>query len=63
MYYEEEKKMDKDPAKCGYTNQDQPNEFSTEKNQRNNNARVGNRPEVIILENASIFGAVRSPIE
>ena len=61
MDYEEKK--DKDPAQCGYTNQDQPNEFSTERNQRNNNARVGTRPEVIILENASVFGAVRMPLE
>ena len=62
MDYKEDKK-DKDPAQCGYTNQDQPNEWSTERNQRNNNARVGTRPEVIILENASIFGAVRMPME
>lgn len=60
---DKEDTREKDPAQCGYTNQDQPNEWSTERTQRNNNARVGTRPEVIILENASVFGAVRMPLE
>lgn len=59
----EDKKMDKDVSQCGYVNMDQPNEWSTERNQRNNNARVGNRPEVILIENSSIFGAVRMPMD
>lgn len=59
----EDKKMDKDASQCGYVNMDQPNEWSTERNQRNNNARVGNRPEIIIIENSSMFGAVRMPMD
>jgi hypothetical protein len=63
MDYEEyEEKKDKDPAQCGYTNMDQPNEWSTERTQRENNERVGNKPEMIITINSSILGGVRMPL-
>ncbi len=58
-----EDKKNHEASECGYTDMDQPNEWSTERNQRNNNSRVGTSPEIIIIDHSSIFGAVRMPMD